>query len=83
MENNEMIELHRDPAMSTQKKFRKEIWTPFVSAVKEYQLIKEGDRIAVCMSGGKDSALLGVLMKMLHRWSDFPFELEFIAMDPG
>ena len=83
MENNEIAELRRDPAMSTQKKFRKEIWTPFVSAVKEYQLIREGDKIAVCMSGGKDSALLGVLMKMLHRWSDFPFELEFIAMDPG
>lgn len=83
MKNNEFMESRRDPAMSTQKKFRKEIWTPFVSAVKEYQLIKEGDRIAVCMSGGKDSALLGVLMKMLHRWSDFPFELEFIAMDPG
>ena len=44
MENNETNEVRRDPAMSTQKKFRKEIWTPFVSAVKEYELIKEGDK---------------------------------------
>lgn len=79
----DIIENTRDPAMSTQKKFRREIWTPFVSAVKQYELIREGDKIAVCVSGGKDSALLGVLMKLLHRWSDVPFDLEFIAMDPG
>lgn len=79
----EKSEVVRDPAMSTQKKFRREIWTPFVAAVKQYELISEGDRIAVCMSGGKDSALLGVLMKLLHRWSDVPFEVEYIAMDPG
>lgn len=79
----EKVEVVRDPAMSTQKKFRREIWTPFVAAVKQYELISEGDRIAVCMSGGKDSALLGVLMKLLNRWSDVPFEVEYIAMDPG
>lgn len=65
------------------KTYRKRIWSPFVSAVREYGLIKEGDRIAVCMSGGKDSAVLAVLMKQLQRYSDFPFEVCYIVMDPG
>lgn len=65
------------------KKFRKQIWTPFVHAVKEYQLIQENDRVCVCISGGKDSMLLAKLMQMLHRFSDFPFEVAFLVMDPG
>lgn len=73
----------RDPVTSILKKYRKVIWAPFISAIKEYRLISEGDRIAVCMSGGKDSALLGVLMKQLCRYSDVPFEVEYIAMNPG
>ncbi|MGN1410802.1 MAG: ATP-binding protein [Eubacteriales bacterium] len=73
----------RDPVTSILKKYRKTIWAPFISAIKEYRLISEGDRIAVCMSGGKDSALLGVLMKQLCRYSDVPFEVEYIAMNPG
>lgn len=73
----------RDPVTSILKKYRKEIWAPFISAIKEYELIKEGDRIAVCMSGGKDSAILAVLMRQLARHSDVPFEVEFISMNPG
>ena len=65
------------------KKYRKEIWGPFTSALKEYRLISEGDKIAVCMSGGKDSAILAVLMRQIQLHSDVPFELEYIAMDPG
>ena len=65
------------------KKYRKEIWGPFISALKEYELIQSGDRIAVCLSGGKDSALLAVLMRQILSHSDVPFELEYIAMDPG
>ncbi len=68
---------------SIQKKYRKELWTPFITAVKRYQLIQEGDRIAVCISGGKDSMLLAKLMQLLKLYSDFPFELEFLVMDPG
>lgn len=64
-------------------KFRKTIWTPFVTAMKKYRLLSEGDRVAVCISGGKDSMLLAKLMQMLRRYSDFPFDLEFIVMDPG
>lgn len=65
------------------KTYRKEIWNPFVEGCKEYRLISEGDRIAVCISGGKDSVLLAVCMKHLQRISDVNFELKFICMDPG
>ena len=68
---------------SIQKKYRKELWSPFIAAVKRYALIQAGDRIAVCVSGGKDSMLLAKLMQLLNRHSDVPFELEFIVMDPG
>lgn len=68
---------------SINKKFRKEIWNRFITAVKQYELIKQGDKIAVCISGGKDSMLLGLLMKMLARYSEVDFSLEFIVMDPG
>jgi len=68
---------------SIQKKYRKELWTPFILAVKRYALIREGDRVAVCVSGGKDSMLLAKLMQMLQRFSDVPFEVKFLAMDPG
>ena len=68
---------------SIQKKYRKELWTPFILAVKRYALIQEGDRVAVCVSGGKDSMLLAKLMQLLQRYSDVPFEVKFLAMDPG
>ena len=68
---------------SISKKFRRSIWGPFITAVKRYELIEENDRIAVCISGGKDSMLLAKLMQMLHRHSDVPFELCFLVMDPG
>ncbi len=68
---------------SVLKKYRKEIWAPFVSGLKEYALIQENDVIGVCISGGKDSALLAVLMKQLQQYSDVPFRCEYICMDPG
>ena len=63
--------------------YRKTIWSPFVLAVKKYRLIEAGDKIAVCISGGKDSMLLAKLMQELHRHSEIPFELVFLVMDPG
>lgn len=63
--------------------FRPGIWTRFVKAIKEFKMINAGDRIAVCISGGKDSMLLAKLMQMLHKISDVPFEIEYISMDPG
>ena len=63
--------------------YRKELWSPFVLAVKKYRLIDEGDKIAVCISGGKDSMLLAKLMQQLQRHSEVKFELVFLVMDPG
>ena len=65
------------------KKYRKEIWNPFIAAIKRYELIQAGDRIAVCISGGKDSMLLALLLKHLRPFSEVPFELEYLCMDPG
>lgn len=63
--------------------FRPSIWTKFVKAVKEFKMINSGDKIAVCISGGKDSMLLAKLMQMLQKISDVPFEITYISMDPG
>lgn len=62
---------------------RKPLWKPFIAAIKQYELIQPGDKIAVCISGGKDSMLLAKLFQVLHRHTAVPFELEFIVMDPG
>lgn len=65
------------------QKYRKELWKPFTYAVKRYELIQAGDKIAVCISGGKDSMLLAKLMQQLHKYSEVPFEVIFLVMDPG
>ena len=68
---------------SIQKKFHKVLWTPFITAIKQYELIAPGDRIAVCISGGKDSMLMAKLLQLLQRHSDVPFEIVNLVMDPG
>ncbi|MBQ8092643.1 MAG: tRNA 2-thiocytidine biosynthesis protein TtcA [Clostridia bacterium] len=68
---------------SINKKYRKELWTPFMHAIRQYELISPGDRIAVCISGGKDSMLMAKLMQELSRHSTIPFELCFLVMNPG
>lgn len=65
------------------KTYRKTIWNPFVEACKKYELVNDGDKIAVCISGGKDSVLLAKCMQQLKRVSKTNFELVFICMDPG
>lgn len=65
------------------KTYRKGIWSKFIKAINDYKLVEEGDRIAVAISGGKDSIVMAKLFQELHRHSKFSFELEFIAMDPG
>ena len=64
-------------------KYKKTLFHKFIGAVKDYRLISRGDRIAVCISGGKDSMLLAKLMQELSRHGDYPFDMEFIVMDPG
>ncbi len=68
---------------SLNKRFRKELWTPFMKAIRDYHLIDPGDRIAVCISGGKDSMLLAKLMQELLRHTEVPFEAVYLVMDPG
>ena len=83
MQKEQADEVSKRVEQSLRKKFRKEIWAAFTKAVKQYELVKENDRIAVCISGGKDSMLMAKLFQELHRHSDFPFEVKFIVMDPG
>ncbi len=68
---------------SIRKRFRKTIWCRFTKAINDYELVKEGDRIAVCISGGKDSMLMAKLFQELKRHNKFPFEVKFLIMDPG
>ena len=65
------------------RQYRRELWTPFITAVQRYELVSRGDRIAVCVSGGKDSMLLSKLMQELQRHGHTPFEAVFLCMDPG
>ena len=77
------LERYRQIERSIITTYRKQLWSPFVLAVKKYRLIEAGDRIAVCISGGKDSMLMAKLMQELHRHSEIPFEPVFLVMDPG
>lgn len=65
------------------KKYRKELWSPFLTAINRYELIRPGDRIAVCISGGKDSMCMAKMFQALQRHSDIPFEVIYLVMDPG
>ena len=65
------------------KKYRKDIWNPFIAGVKRYEMINDGDKIAVCISGGKDSWIMANLMRHLQRISDTRFDLVYLCMDPG
>ncbi|MFR4986794.1 MAG: ATP-binding protein [Lachnospirales bacterium] len=79
MENKKHSEIER----SIIKKYRKTIWRGFIKGVQKYDLIKENDKIAVCISGGKDSMLLAKLMQELQKHGKFHFDLKFIVMNPG
>ncbi len=65
------------------KRHRKKLWCRFTKAIREYDLVQEGDKIAVCISGGKDSMLMAKLFQELRRHNKFDFDLEFLVMDPG
>lgn len=69
--------------LSIRKKFHKDLFTPFAKAINRYELLQENDRVAVCISGGKDSMLLAKLFQELKRHNKFNFELVFLVMDPG
>lgn len=72
-----------DIEQSLRKKFKKSIWSKFTKAIRDYELVQEGDKIAVCISGGKDSMLMAKLFQELQRHHKVEFELVFLVMDPG
>ena len=76
-------EFYENVRSSLQKKYRRSITARFNKALKVYKLVNEGDSIAVCISGGKDSWLTAILFKELKKYSDVPFEVKYIVMDPG
>ena len=73
----------KDVERSIQKKFRKEIWCKFTKAINEYDMIQDGDKIAVCISGGKDSMLMAKLFQELYRHGKKNFEVVYLVMNPG
>ena len=73
----------KDIERSINKKFHKGIWSKFTSAINDYQLVEEGDKIAVCISGGKDSMLMAKLFQELKLHNKFDFQVKFLVMDPG
>ena len=77
------MEKYKEIERSIIKKFRKEIWSNFVKAVQEYELIQENDSIMVCISGGKDSFLLAKCIEELQKHGKFKFDAKYVVMDPG
>lgn len=78
-----MENINENVEQSIRKRFRRKLWSPFTKAINQYELIKEGDKIAVCISGGKDSTLMAKLFQELKRHNKFEFGLEFLVMNPG
>ena len=83
MQQEEENEFNRNVEQSIRKKFHKNIWSRFAKAIQQYRLVEEGDCIAVCISGGKDSMLMAKLFQELKRHNKFDFEVKFLVMDPG
>ena len=73
----------REVELGLRKKFHRQLFTKFAKAINTYDLLQEGDKVAVCISGGKDSMLMAKLFQELKKHNKFPFELVFLAMDPG
>lgn len=82
-QEEELQTTYKDVERSIVKRFRKEIWRPFVKGINEYEMIRDGDRIAVCISGGKDSMLMAKLFQELERHGKKNFEVVYLVMNPG
>ncbi|MGN0155359.1 MAG: ATP-binding protein [Lachnospiraceae bacterium] len=82
-QEEELQTTYKDVERSIVKRFRKEIWRPFVKAINEYEMIQDGDKIAVCISGGKDSMLMAKLFQELERHGKKNFDVVFLVMNPG
>ena len=77
------MERYEEIEQTITKRFRKEIWKMFVKGISEYEMIQDGDKIAVCISGGKDSMLMAKCFQEIKKHRKMNFELEFIVMNPG
>lgn len=77
------MEKYKEIEQTITKTYRKEIWKRFIKGITEYEMISEGDKIAVCISGGKDSMLLAKCFQELKKHKKMNFDLEFIVMNPG
>ena len=77
------MEKYKEIERSIIKKYRKYIWSKFIKAISEYELVKEGDNIMVCISGGKDSFLMAKCFQELKRHGKYPFNIHYVVMDPG
>ena len=77
------MERYKEIERSIIKKYRKDIWSKFIKAITEFQLIQENDRIMVCISGGKDSFLLAKCIEELKKHGKFDFNVHYVCMDPG
>ena len=82
-QEEEIHDAHKDVERSIIKRFRKEIWRPFVKGINEYEMIQDGDKIAICISGGKDSMLMAKLFQELERHGKKNFEVIYLVMNPG
>lgn len=83
MNGEDETDLNKRVEDSIKKKFHKSLFSRFAKAIVEYELIKPNDKIAVCVSGGKDSFVMAKLFQELKRHNKFPFEIIFLTMDPG
>ena len=83
MQREQETSLQQQIEEGIRKTWHKRLFSKFAKAIRTYDLVKPGDRIAVCISGGKDSMLMAKLFQELYRHHKFPFELKFLVMDPG
>ena len=83
MDKDQNNEKAKEVEQSLRKKFKKKIWSKFTKAINTYELVKPGDKIAVCISGGKDSMLMAKCFQELKVHNKFDFEVKFLVMDPG
>ena len=83
MKRQEEADFAKNVEQSLRKTYKKRIWSKFCRAINTYELVKPGDKIAVCISGGKDSMLMAKLFQELKRHNKFEFEVKYLVMDPG
>ncbi len=83
IKENDDAEFAKKVENSIRTRYKKSIWSNFIRALKTYKMVNDGDKVAVCISGGKDSMLMAKLFQELHKYSDINFDVKYLVMDPG